>query len=109
MESGPNNDIEKHQQQNNNLRTILSMQRRTKALISRCTCEILLGLQYKVNMLLMAKHKPVDHAQSRRVRALFHEHVFFGKRPIVTETMANYLRSHIATKSVKETMPKNLC
>ena len=26
-----------------------------------------------------------------------------------TETMANYLRAHIGTKSAKETMSKNLC
>ena len=31
---------------------------------------------------------------------------FLWQRPSVTETMANYLRSHIATKSVKETMSK---
>ena len=33
---------------------------------------------------------------------------FLWKRPNVTETMVNYLRSYIATKSVKETMSKNL-
>ena len=39
-----------------------------------------------------------------KFRARSHEHLFLWQRPSVTETMANYLRSHIATKSVKETM-----
>ena len=34
---------------------------------------------------------------------------FLWQRPIVTETIANNLRSHIAAKSVKETMPQNIC
>ena len=39
-----------------------------------------------------------------------HMSIFSLSKTIVTETMANYLRSHITTKSVKETMSsKNLC
>ena len=42
-------------------------------------------------------------------RARLHEHFFLWQRPVVTETMANYLLLNTATKSVKETKSKNLC
>ena len=44
-----------------------------------------------------------------KLKGAFGRAIFLCQRPIVTETMANNLRSHIATKSVKETMSKNLC
>ena len=47
-----------------------------------------------------------------RLRARSHKHFFFDKNQLsqkLWQTMANYLRSHIATKCVKETMSKNLC
>ena len=35
--------------------------------------------------------------------------IFLWQRSIVTETLAKYLRSHTATKSLKENLSKNLC
>ena len=42
-------------------------------------------------------------------KGAFSRAIFLWQRSIVTETMAKYLRSHTATKSLKENLSKNLC
>ena len=42
-------------------------------------------------------------------KGAFSRAIFLWQRSIVTETLAKYLRSHTATKSLKENLSKNLC
>ena len=42
-------------------------------------------------------------------KGAFSPEIFLWQRSIVTETLAKYLRSHTATKSLKESLLKNLC
>ena len=43
------------------------------------------------------------------VKGAFSRAIFLWQRSIVAETLAKYLRSHTATKSLKEKLSKNLC
>ena len=42
-------------------------------------------------------------------KGAFSRAIFLWQRSIVTETLAKYLRSHTATRSLKENLSKNLC
>ena len=72
---------------------------------------------YRIGRRIPEREVGFDPHSGRRVVSLSKTHsrarsqrtVFLWQSPIVTETMTKFLGLHIARKSVKETMSRNLC